>query len=323
MGAKPRTAAAGALLGFMRIAVVGAGAVGGYFGALLARGGHEVMFLARGAQLAALRSRGLRLTGPRGDITVNGCLASDNAADLGAADIVLVCVKLYDTEAAARSIAPLMQKGGVCISLQNGVDGQDRIGTVIGAERVMGGLAMVSGVIEAPGVIRYTSDMSTIRFGEADGSRSARALAFVEAATSAGFTADLVADIRSAQWSKFVGLATNAAMCCLVRKPVGVIYHDPDLTPIAYAAFQEVAAVARAQGLTVAPDAADVELKRHQSFPGGMYASMYHDLSRGRPIEVESFSGVVMKKGRELGVPVPVHTMAYACLKPHVAGNRS
>ena len=304
----------------MRIAIMGTGAVGGYFGALLARAGNDVTFIARGAHLRAIREHGLKVLGPRGDFSVANAKATDNPAELAPVDVVLFAVKLYDTESAARAIAPLLAKGGVCINIQNGVDGQDRVGAIVGSDKVMGGLAFVSGVIEAPGTIRYASDMSTLRFGEADGSQSARGLAFVKAAEQAGFKAELMADIRAAQWQKFVGLATNAAMCCLVRKPVGVIYNDPDLIPIANAAFAEVVAVARAQGITMPANAADGELKRHQNFPPGMYASMFYDLDRKRPLELESFSGLIMRKGRELGVPTPVHTFAYACLKPHVNG---
>jgi 2-dehydropantoate 2-reductase len=304
----------------MRIAVMGTGAVGGYFGAKLANAGHDVTFIARGAHLEAIRAKGLSVLGPHGDMIVREAKATDDPAKIDPVDVVLFTVKLYDTESAARSIAPLVEKGGVCISLQNGVDAQDRIAKIIGADKVMGGLAFVSGVIETPGVIRYTSNMSSLRYGEPDGSMSARATAFRDAGDAAGFKAELMPDIRAAQWQKFVGLATNAAMCGLVRKPVGVIYNDPDLIPIAQAAFEEVAAVARAQGIAMPADVGAQELKRHQTFPPGMYASMYHDLARGRPIEIDSFSGHIMRKGREYGVPTPVHTMAYACLKPYING---
>jgi 2-dehydropantoate 2-reductase len=305
----------------MRIAVIGAGAVGGYFGALLARGGHEVMFLARGAQLAALRTRGLRLTGPRGDVTVTGCLASDDPAELGAADVVLFCVKLYDTETAAHSIAPLMKNGGVCISLQNGVDAQDRLGAILGPAQVMGGIAMMSGVILEPGVIRYTSAMSSIVFGEADGTASPRALAFKAACEQSGFVATMSPDIQAAQWTKFTGLATNAALSCVVRQPAGIIYHDPDLVALTRRALGEVAAVARARKIRIADDVVESNLRMMQSFPADMYASMYHDLNHGRRLELESLSGLVVRSGCELGVATPVHEFSFVVLKPYVNGS--
>jgi 2-dehydropantoate 2-reductase len=179
---------------------------------------------------------------------------------------------------------------------------------------------MVSGVIVEPGLIRYTSAMSGLRFGEADGSMSARALAFSEACRGAGFTADLVSDIRSAQWTKFVGLATNAALTSLWRLPAGYLYHDPDVIPLATRAFAEVAAVAKAEGIDLPADIVARTLALHQSFPKTMYASMYHDLAKGRPLELDSFSGHVVRRGRSLGVATPVHEMAWLALKPYLHG---
>lgn len=304
----------------MRIAIMGSGAVGGYFGALLARAGHEVAFIARGAHLEAMQRNGLKVTGPRGDFSLPVVTATDHPEGLSPVDVVLFSVKLYDTESAAQALLPLMRNGGMCISLQNGVDGQDRIGSIVGQERVLGGLAMVSGVIESPGVIRYTSDMSSLRFGESDGRRSQRALRFSQVCLDSGFAADLVDDIRSVQWQKFVGLATNASLTALVRLPVGVVYHDPLLTEVALAAFTEVRDVALAQGIAMPGDIVDRVLALHRSFPPGMYASMYHDLARGKPLELDSLGGVVVRRGAALGVPTPVHGMAYACLKPFLHG---
>jgi 2-dehydropantoate 2-reductase len=304
----------------MRIAIMGSGAVGGYFGALLARAGHDVTFIARGAHLAAIRARGLRLTGPRGDFTVNSP-ATDAPDELGVADVVLFCVKLYDTESAAAQIAPLLGKGGACISLMNGVDGQERLAAVLGADRVMGGLAFVAGVIEAPGVIRYTSDMSSIVYGEPDGSMSERAVRFRDACIAAGFKAEVSPDIRAAQWQKFVGLATNAALTSLSRQPAGYVYHDPDMLEIARGSVDEVIAVARAMNIALPADTAEKQLRWMRNFPPGMYASMANDLLRGRRLELESFSGYIARKGRELGVPTPIHALAYACLKPYLNGS--
>jgi len=304
----------------MRIAVMGAGAVGGYFGALLAQAGHEVSFIARGAHMQAMRERGLILDGPRGRIEVKNITVTDDPATLAPCDFTLFCVKTYDTEDAARAIAPLVGRGGAVISLQNGVEGQDRIGAVLGAGKVLGGLAFVSGVILEPGVISYTSGMSSLRYGEPDGAESARAVAFRNACAQAGFTAELMPDIRAAQWQKFVGLATNAALTSLIRLPAGNIYHEPGLIGLATRAFAEVDAVARAQGIAMPDDIVERSLKLHQGFPPGMYASMYHDHARGRRTELESLSGVVVRRGRESGVPTPVHEMAYLCLKPYVNG---
>ena len=304
----------------MRIAVMGGGAVGGYFGGLLSRAGNDVTFIARGAHLAAMQANGLTLETPKGTLEVKQARFVSDPAEVGECDVVLFAVKAYDIEAAAAPLKPLVGAGSTVISVLNGVDHQDRIGAVLGSANVIGGLALVSGVITAPGVIRYTSPMSALRFGEADGSLSVRALAFRDACTAAGFSAEVLADVRRAQWEKFVGLATNAALTSLYRLPAGYIYHDPEIIPLARRAFAEVAAVGRAEGMPLAEDSADRALAIHQSFPKTMYASMYHDVARGKPMELDSLSGHIVRRGRALGVPTPVHEMAYLALKPYMHG---
>jgi len=304
----------------MRIAIMGAGAVGGYFGGLLSLAGNDVTFIARGEHLRAMQQHGLTLETPKGTLHVTGARFVAEPGEVGPCDIVLFAVKAYDIEAAAQPLKPLVDAGATIVSVLNGVDHQDRIGAVVGASNVIGGLALVSGVITAPGVIRYTSPMSSLRFGEADGSMSARAVAFRDACIAAGFGAEVVTDIRAAQWAKFVGLATNAALTSLIRLPAGYIYHDPEIIPMARRAFEEVAAVARAQGIDLPTDAAERALAMHQSFPKTMYASMYHDVAKGKPMELDSLSGYIVRKGRELGVPTPVHEMAYLALTPYLHG---
>lgn len=304
----------------MRIAIMGAGAVGGYFGGLLSRAGHAVTFIARGAHLAAMRERGLRLETPAGQIVVDGARFVEQPSEAGPCDVVLFAVKAYDIETAAAPLKLLVDGGACVVSVLNGVDHQDRVASVLGQGSVLGGLAMVSGVIVEPGLIRYTSSMSGLRFGEADGSMSERATAFRDACAGAGFTADLLPDIRAAQWAKFVGLATNAALTSLFRLPAGYIYHDAEIIPMATRAFAEVAAVARAEGVDLPADIVPRTLALHQSFPKTMYASMYHDLAKGRPLELDSFSGHVVRRGRALGVATPVHEMAWLALKPYLHG---
>lgn len=304
----------------MRIAVMGAGAVGGYFGGRLALAGHEVTFIGRGEHLRAMQRQGLRLETPQGALQVGNARFVGEAREAVGCEVVLFAVKAYDIEAAAAPLKPLVEGGAAIVSVLNGVDHQDRIAAVTGAGSVLGGLAMVSGVITAPGVIRYTSPMSSLRFGEADGSLSRRALAFRDACVGAGFGAEVEPDIRAAQWGKFVGLATNAALTSLIRLPCGYIYHDPEIIPLALRAFDEVAAVGRAAGIALPADAAHRALAMHQAFPKTMYASMYHDLSRGKPLELDSLSGYVVRQARASGVAVPVHEMAYLALKPYMHG---
>jgi 2-dehydropantoate 2-reductase len=241
-------------------------------------------------------------------------------AEAGACDFVLFAVKAYDIEAAAAPLKVLVDTGATIVSVLNGVDHQDRIGAVVGPDHVIGGLALVSGVMTAPGVIRYTSPMSSLRFGEADGSLSTRAIAFRDACVAAGFEAEVVSDIRAAQWTKFVALATNAALTSLFRLPAGYIYHDPETIPMAMRGFEEVAAVGRAMGVALPDDVVQRALAQHQAFPKSMYASMYHDLAKGKPMELDSLSGYIVRQGRALGVPTPVHEMAYLALKPYMHG---
>jgi 2-dehydropantoate 2-reductase len=305
----------------MRIVIMGAGGVGGYFGAYLAQAGHDVAFIARGAHLAAMQSSGLRLEGSRGDIILPVVTATDDPATLGGtADVILFAVKLYDTETAGETLRPIVGPETMVVTLQNGVDGPDRLASVLGAERVLGGAAYVSALIAEPGIVRYTSDMSRIVFGELDGTVSARATALAEACRAAGFSADVSSDIRATLWEKFVLLATNAALTSVLRKPAGEIYHDEELAGIAREMMEEVAALAAAEGIAIADGTVDRSLALTKSFPAGMYASMYHDLARGRRLEAESLSGLISRRGRTLGVPVPLHTMAWAALKPWLAG---
>lgn len=303
----------------MRIAVMGAGAVGCYFGAFLQQAGYQVAFIGRGPHIRAMRERGLKLTGPRGDIVLDRVEASDDPREVAPADIVLLAVKLYDAETAARALKPLLRPDGICISLLNGVDGPERIAPILGPERVLGGAAFVSAVIAEPGVVRYTSAMSSIEFGPFQGEPSPLAHAFVEAAAKAGFGARL-GPMRQLLWHKFVGLATNAALTTLTRLPAGQLYPDPEIREVTVRMMREVVSVAAAAGVRLPDDILDLHMKRLDSFPPTMYASMYFDLAQGKRIEVEHLSGYVVRKGQELGVPTPLHGFAYACLRPYRQG---
>ena len=304
----------------MRIAVIGAGAVGAYFGARLAAAGNSVVFLARGAHLAALQAQGLTVLGPRGDHTVPSAAFVAAGTPITPVQVVLLCVKLYDLQGAAELARPLVAQGAWCVTLQNGVDAQHRVSALLGAEQVLGGVAFVSAVIERPGVVRYTSDMSSIGFGESDGRLSERALALQSVCRAAGFEAQACSDIELRQWTKFVGLATNAALTSLTRQSAAYCYHDPVMLPFARGAIAEAEAVGRAAGIPLATDIAQRTLALLQGFSPGMYASMYHDLVAQRRLELESLSGTLVRLGAQYGVATPVHGLAYACLKPYATG---
>lgn len=304
----------------MRIAIMGAGGIGGYYGGKLAQAGNDVALVARGEHLKAIQANGLKLAGPAGEEHIKTIQATDDPSKLAPVDVVLFCVKLFDTEDAARAIKPLLVKGGVCISLQNGVDGADRIAAVVGADRVMGGIAYVSSMIEAPGVVRYNARAPSIKFGEADGRMSERATRFRDACLAAGFGAEAVSDVRAGLWHKFVGLTVNSALNCLSRLPAGNLYPDPEIMAVARTGFAETAAVGRAMGVKIPDDIVESHAKNHLGFPPHMYQSMYHDLVRGKRLEVESLSGYVAREGKKLGIPTPFHSLAYACLKPYANG---
>ena len=304
----------------MKIAVIGAGGVGGTFGAALAKAGADVWFLARGAHLSAMHSNGLRIVSPRGDTHLVPTQASDDPVAIGPADVVLFCVKLWDVESAGERIRPLIGPGTAVIPLQNGIDAADRLVPILGAGAVLGGVAQVSATIEDAGVVRQTGTFMRLVFGEFSGERSARGEAFLALCRKAGFDADFSDQIQTELWLKFIILATNSAVTAATRLPFGKLRDDPDVIALFEAATKEVVAVGRAKGIALPADAAQRNMSFLAGAPAAMMASMAHDLIRGNRIELPWLSGKVVALGRELGVPTPVHSTLYAVLKPHVDG---
>jgi 2-dehydropantoate 2-reductase len=304
----------------MKIAVIGAGGVGGTFGAALAKAGADVWFLARGAHLAAMRSEGLRVFSARGDTHLVPTQATDNPAEIGPADVVLFCVKLWDVESAGEHIRPIVGPGTAVIPLQNGIDASDRLIPILGAAAVMGGVAQVSATIEKPGVVRQTGTFMKLIFGELAGGRSARGDAFLAMCRKAGFDADHSDRIVTELWLKFIILATNSAITAATRQPLGKLRVDPDVMALFAAATNEVVAVAKARGIALPDDAVERNMAFLAGAPPMMMASMAHDLIRGNRIELPWLSGKVVAMGRELGVPTPTHSVLYGILKPYVEG---
>jgi 2-dehydropantoate 2-reductase len=304
----------------MRIAVIGAGGVGGAFGAALAHAGADVTFVARGAHLAAIRANGLRVEGGRGETVLNPAAATDDPATIGTVDFVLFCVKLWDVETAGAAIRPLIGSATAVIPLQNGIDAADRLIPILGAAAVMGGVAQISATIAAPGVIRQTGSFMRLIFGELAGGRSARGDGFLALCREAGFDATHSDHIQTDLWMKFILLATNSAITAAARSPLGVLRDDPDIAPLFARAAGEVVAVGRAAGVALPDDAAEHTVRFNRTAPPGMMASMAHDLIKGGRLELPWLSGKVVALGRELGVPTPVHEVLYAVLKPFVNG---
>jgi 2-dehydropantoate 2-reductase len=303
----------------MRIAIVAAGAVGGYYGGLLARSGENVVALARSAHLAAIQANGLRVEGAGGDFTVR-LAASDDAAALGVAEIVLFAVKLYQAAEAARAAAPLFGPGTLGISLMNGMGGPELIADALPGATILGGCTYVGTVIAAPGLIRCLFT-SPITFGAPrDAAACARAADFAARCARAGFEARMSDDIRAALWGKLIGLSTHAALTAASRLPAGPLYRDPDVMAVVAALIEEGIAVAAANGVSLPADIEETWLARFRGFPAGAYASMYQDIAKGGPMEVDGFSGHIVREGRRLGIPTPHHAALYAVLKPHRAG---
>jgi 2-dehydropantoate 2-reductase len=304
----------------MRIAVIGAGGVGGSFGAALAKSGADVTFVARGAHLAAMRARGLSVLGPRGDIHLAAVQATDEPASIGKVDLVLFCVKLWDVETAGAAIRPLVGPDTAVIPLQNGIDASDRLIPILGKDAVMGGVAQISATVAEPGVIRQTGTFMRLVFGELDGRPGARGAAFHALCQSAGFDSFNSNDILTALWEKFVLLATNSSVCALTRLPFGKLRDDPEVFALFEKAAGEVAAVGRARGIRLPADIEARTLKAMRNFPPEMRPSMAVDLSRGNRLELPWLAGKVVALGRELGVPTPTFDVMYAALKPYANG---
>ena len=304
----------------MKIAVFGTGGVGGYFGARLAAAGEEVHFIARGGHLEAIRENGLRIESPLGDAHVDKARATDDPAAVGHADMVMVAVKLYDTDEAVRACQPLVGPDSTVASFQNGVTGGDALTAAFGPQRVIGGTAAIAAMISAPGVITHTGAIATIAFGEWDGIASPRTEALLKGFENAGVEATLSGDVTKAIWSKFVFLSTFSAITCALRLPIGPIREDPDHWSLFRRAMEETFAVARARGVALADDLVDQRLAFTEGFAPETYASMYHDLMAGKRIELPWLSGAVADMGRELGVATPVHEGFCQTLKPFVDG---
>lgn len=303
----------------MRIAVVGTGGVGGYFGGRLAAAGADVHFIARGAHLRAMRQHGLRILSPKGDAHVAPVNATDDPAAIGPAGIVLFAVKLYDAEAAVRMLPPLIGPDTIVLPFQNGVDGVDIVTKAVGPEHAGGGTCYVSAAISEPGVITHTA-MDHLIFGELDGSRSARLEALLAACAKTNFQATLSTAINVEIWTKFTRLSVLSGMTAVSRSALGVIMTDPDLRAMLEEAVAEAMAVAHARGVPVRGDMVEDVVKAYDALPPQTKASMLVDLEHGRRLELPWLSGAVARIGAEVGVSTPTHRFITAVLKPFVGG---
>lgn len=304
----------------MRLAVFGAGAIGAYYGARMSEGGAEVSLIARGGQLTALRQRGLTILTPEGTSS-HRLKATDDPAEIGPVDVVLFCVKSYDTTATAARLAPLLHDGTAVVSLQNGVDNEEAIAAVIGWDHVLGGSAYILAEVSEPGVVT-ASGPRRIVFGEwAGGEPSARVQALLEVCERGGIPASAATDVRVTKWEKFTLLTAFSGMTASTGLPLGAIREAPAARAMLRELMAETWAVGRAAGIVLADDLVDRQFALLDGQAWGASTSMLHDRSTGHRMELEAIQGTVIRLGRALGVPTPVTDAAYAIIEPWAVRN--
>jgi 2-dehydropantoate 2-reductase len=311
----------------MHIAIVGSGAVGGYYGARLARSGQKVSFLARGAHLRAIRERGLMIWSPLGDFTVKA-QAEDDPALIGPVDLVMLATKTYDNATALPLLRALVGTSTVVMTLQNGVDSVDDVAAAVGAEHVLGGPTYIATALSLPGLIEQTGTHRRIVFGEAFGDRSRvsdRVQRIADILLKADIQAEPVADARVPLWEKFIYLAPFAAFTGAARLPIGPLWADHSIREQFLGAVCEVESVARAEGVSLRDHEALMAyvVKYVEVLPPATRSSLLIDLQMGKRIEVESLLGSVVRRGRVAGVPTPIMAGLYAALKPWADGRMS
>lgn len=305
----------------MKIVMMATGGVGGYYGARLAAGGHDVYFIARGAHLAALRTDGLKLISANGDLHLRSVHATDEPATVGTADIVIFAVKQYDTETVAKLVVPVIGDETAVISIQNGMDPRERLKSIVGREHVMGGTTYITGAkVISPGIITHTGTIARLVFGEYDGSVSMRGERFLDACKTAGIDALFSADIGKEMWAKFALLSAFSGVSSVLRKAAGPLMSDPDTRKLLKDAIAETVAVAKAKGIDLGDDYVAKHGDFYGSIPPDTKSSMLMDLENGRRIELNWLSGAVAQFGDELGVPTPTHHAICGALKVTAEG---
>jgi 2-dehydropantoate 2-reductase len=307
----------------MKFAIVGSGAVGGYFGAKLARNGHEVAFVARGAHLEAIRRDGLRVQSAKlGDFVVHAP-AHDDPGAIGPVDVAIFAVKAYDNPTALALLPPLMGPDSVVLTLQNGVDSVDDVAATVGERRVLGGTTYVATALEAPGLIVQTGVHRSIIFGEVFGDRttiSARVQAIADAMSPADIQVTPVADGRIPIWDKFVYLAPFSGFTGAARLPIGGIWSDPHVRDMFYAAAREIAALAAAEGVAISADRFDRLKEYMDNIPPTTRSSLLIDLEMGKRIEVEALQGAAVRRAARHNLALPIISTLYAVLRPYAQG---
>ncbi len=300
----------------MRIAIMGTGGVGGYFGGLLAKAGNDVTFIARGEHLAAIRARGLRVESVHGNFSVSPTTATDAPEAVGPVDYVLFATKTHHFDQALTTMRPLIGPDTAVLPLQNGIDAAERTAAALGRSHVIGGLCQVGSYIAAPGVIKQISQFRKVVAGELDGQITPRVQAIVTALQAAGATAEATADIHKALWTKFIFIAPFSGVGAVSRAPAGEIMACPETRRLLEDAMGEVEAVARARGIALDASIVAQTMVFCDAMAPQQTASMQRDVMDGKPSELESMIGVMVRFGAELGLPAPIFRFFYAALLP-------
>lgn len=304
----------------MRIAVMGAGGVGGYFGGLLARAGNEVTLIARGPHLEAIRARGLQIKSQWGDFSVDVDTTDAPGQVVGPVDLVVLSVKTYQNAAAIAALTPLVGENTALLTLQNGVESCEQVARVVGQDRVLAGAAYIETMVEAPGVIRQRGDVMRIAFGETNGQRTPRAQSILETFQAAAIPTELSDDVVRELWTKSLFISTMAGMTSAARSPMSQLLQHREAQEMILAAMREVEAVARARGVKLAPDVVDSTMAYMETSAKDLHASMHTDLELGRPLELDALNGAIVRIGQQVGVPTPVNSLLYAILVAHKDG---
>ena len=304
----------------MKIAIIGSGGVGGYFGARLAASGQDVTFVARGAHLEAMQKKGLKVLSALGDLRLAEVKATGDTTIIGPVDVVMIAVKLWATEEAAAAAKPIIGPNTVAVSFQNGVVAVDTLLPILGQEHVMGGVANIAALIEEPGVIRHNGTMANLFFGELDGKPSPRSQALQVACKIANIQSELVTDITKTIWEKFVRLVTLSALTSLTRMPIGPIRADADTRALMQQVMEEAVAIGKAKVVKFDEGMVAEQMSKVDNYPATMVASMCGDLRRGNRLELPWLSGMIAKFGQELGMPTPANQFVYAALKLYANG---
>ncbi|MDR7420680.1 MAG: 2-dehydropantoate 2-reductase [Armatimonadota bacterium] len=300
----------------MRIAIYGAGSVGGYFGGCLARAGHDVVFIARGEHLRAMQTHGLQVESPTGEFLITPVQATDDPSRAGPADVIILGVKAWQVPDAALALRPMLGPQTFVVPLQNGVEAPEQLAVAIGPSRVVGGLCRIFCMIAGPGHIRRVGPDPTVTVGEMDRRPSERLERLRTALEAAGVAAEVTADIHVALWEKFLFLAPVSGLGAVTRAPFGIMRSVPETRHLLLGAIREIEAVGRARGIALPADAVERALRAVDAAPAGGSASMQRDIIAGKPSELESQNGAVVRLGRDTGVPTPVNAFIYQALLP-------